>query len=238
MGRRAPLEDAARMYFHVEREAVDGKSGMTKFVDRPYGKFCEHSWSSMTGSKQCAHICCLAGSNVAVCPQTVGKIGDAIKEQLYPQFKAGRTYLEDRLEGRSRYERERERKQSKMTSEHPDHSHQTIEECFENLVADEVDMLLAEAHHDQGNIPDNLWENRKLRHALKKLAAAKFFSYTTPNKKRVGVPLGLKVKEVVDKDVAETELDCEENRHNGWVRQLPIGALAREDVHHSQGPLI
>jgi len=145
MGRHAMLENAAKHHFRLEREPVDGKDGKTKFVEVSYCKFCEKKWSTMSGSKQCAHICCLSGNNVAVCPQTVAKIGDSIKEQIYPAFKAGRQYLEDR----ARYEAERDRSKKKLAAQHPDQANQTMEECLENALIDEIDMLLAEAHHDQ-----------------------------------------------------------------------------------------
>ena len=125
---------------------------------------CRHqSWTSLTGSKKIAHIACIAGCGISTCPQSFRPVIEKEKEAPYPVFAAGKRFLIQR---------------AALTDKCGTTSQPTIKETAISAVRRQADRLLSRAAHEQGNIPDQFWQNKSLRKSLRFLANANPMNYT------------------------------------------------------------
>ena len=149
--------------------------------------FCSKTWGSMNTGKKVAHHG-KVNDNVTPCP---AEIDADYQKCCRSSFQKGRE-VQDKMEAEAA-------KNSTAAAEPQPGDQTTLYTAKAAEVQKKVDRLLAQAHHEHGNIADRFWERKGLVQALKALAKAASFDYNPPKRKKfAGTLLDDQVKEVED----------------------------------------
>ena len=156
---------------HREYNAVDDK-----WVTSTSCIHCLKTFMSFGADKRIAHASITPGCGVVICDQSVSTIEPEEIARLRPLFKKGREYAE---------------KQAKLAPKPSDAPKEAGDQkplinSIQEQTRRDVDALLAEGHHDQGNVADSFWDNPAIRKALKRLALADSFDYEPPKRRKMG----------------------------------------------------
>lgn len=224
MGRRSTLS-IGDDYFDVSfRVREDGRQVKTSTC-----KYCHLVWDSVTSTRKCAHVGQVPGCGISIClavvpPETLARIRPEFKEGLV--FIAHMKMLADRKP---------QRPSSLDSVTGPDKQsakQKTMHDMDVSLLIAEIDDLLGSAHHTQGNVADQFWENKDLRTALRKLAEAKPFHYEPPTRRKMGGErLDVECEKITKSiTVIQSELETVTGSMDGWENILKLHWLARSII--------
>ena len=195
--------------------------------------FCRKTWSSMNTGKKVAHHGKVK-DNVTPCP---AEINADYQKRCRCSFQKGRE-VNATMEAEAA-------KNSTAAAEPQPGDQTTLYTAKAAEVQKKVDRLLAQAHHEHGNIADRFWERKGLVQALKALAKAASFDYNPPKRKKfAGTLLDDQVKEVEDL-VATLEASLTDGLKtltmDGWDNLMKLHWTSRQlcpgSVHPVQQPV-